>query len=87
MAESINRGLARRLREESDRSKDAPYPAGTTGSCPNRDRPWDPAETTSSRNRIDVRADQDEEREGDTCDPSQGQQSHPTQPGTSDTDE
>lgn len=87
MAESINRGLARRLREESERSKDAPYPAGATGSRPNRDRTSVPAETTSSRNCVDVRADQDEEREGDTGDPSQRQQSQPAQPGASNTDE
>lgn len=40
MSESIDRGLARRLRRESDRAKDAPYPAGSVGARPNRARSW-----------------------------------------------
>ena len=87
MAESIDRGLARRLREESERSKGSPYPAGTSGTRPNRGRTSITSGTISSRNRVDVRAEQDKEREGDTGDRPQCQQSQPAQPGASNADE
>lgn len=38
MANSVDRDLARRLREESERSKDAPYPDSTRVRRPNRER-------------------------------------------------
>jgi len=38
MAKKIDRDLARRLREESEHTKDAPYPAGTKVTRPNRER-------------------------------------------------
>lgn len=38
MAKTIDPGLAARLREESENSKDAPYPDEATGSRPNRTR-------------------------------------------------
>ena len=38
MAKTIDRKLAGQLREESERTKDAPFPAGTTYTRPNRDR-------------------------------------------------
>ena len=38
MAKKIDSGLERRLREESERTKDAPYPANAKFTRPNRDR-------------------------------------------------
>lgn len=38
MAESIDPELEQRLREESEATKDLPYPPGTTGVRPNRQR-------------------------------------------------
>jgi hypothetical protein len=38
MAKTIDRKLAKQLREESERTKDAPYPKGATYTRPNRDR-------------------------------------------------
>jgi hypothetical protein len=38
MAKTIDRKLAEKLRQESERTKDEPYPAGATYTRPNRDR-------------------------------------------------
>lgn len=38
MAKSLDAELAARLREESEETKDEPYPAGATFARPNRDR-------------------------------------------------
>lgn len=38
MAKTVDRDKARHLREESERTKDAPYPAGAKFTRPNRER-------------------------------------------------
>ena len=38
MAKTIDPGLAEKLREESEQTKDHAYPAGTTGRRPNRQK-------------------------------------------------
>jgi hypothetical protein len=38
MAKTIDPALAERLREESERTKDEPYPSGATFTRPNRER-------------------------------------------------
>jgi hypothetical protein len=38
MAKTIDRKLVEKLRQESERTKDDPYPAGATYTRPNRDR-------------------------------------------------
>ena len=38
MAKTVDPGLAQKLREESEHTKDEPYPADTTGRRPNRQK-------------------------------------------------